>query len=443
MFFLLCDKLLGGGTYTPGKKSFLVPPLNLMLLAALVPSDVEVEIIDERTGPIDFEASGDLVGITCMTADAIHAYKLADEFRARGVKVVLGGIHPTVLPKEAIAHADAVVIGEAEGVLNSLLRDARAGSLQQFYESSTFHDLKGLPFPRRDLLKDEFYVTKNLIQTTRGCPHRCCFCSISVVAGLQYRCRPVDEVIKEIDSLDGRLIGFVDDNINGNMTYAKQLFEAMIPLQTKWYGDATLILGENRKMLSLAAQSGCKILLIGFESLSQSTLNGINKQFNKASHFSDIIRRIHDHGIGVIGSFILGLDGDTAAEFDQIVEFANKTSLDLVQVSVMTPYPGTQLFAELDAANRLITKDWGFYDTTRGNVVFKPQNMTPEELQGGFFEVYDRLYSFSSIMKRLARSRSFPAFFIPYNIRQRKKIKSVRKQFHNPAAAVKVLAESA
>jgi radical SAM superfamily enzyme YgiQ (UPF0313 family) len=429
LFFLACDKMLGGGLYTPGKKMFLVPPLNLMLLAALVPEDIEVEIVDERTAPIDYDDTADLIGITCMTADAPHAYTIADRFRSQGTKVVLGGIHPTIMPAEAGRHADAVVIGEAENILDCVLRDAEKGQLQKFYESSSFHDLRNLKIARRDLISEEYYITKNLIQTTRGCPHRCSFCSISVVAGPQYRCRPTAEVIGEIESLDGKLIGFVDDNINGNITYAKELFEALIPLNTRWYGDATILLGENEKMLSLAAKSGCRMLLIGFESLSQNTLNSLNKRFNKVSHFRDVIRRIHDQGIGVIGSFILGLDGDTQGEFDQLVDFANDANLDLVQVSILTPYPGTQLFNEMDASNRLLTKEWGLYDTTRGNVIFRPQLMTTDELRGGYFEVYERLYRFSSILKRIGGSRSFPAFFIPYNLRQRKKIKSAKKQY--------------
>lgn len=419
-------RLAGIDSYERGKKAFLVPPLNLMLLAAYAPREVDVQIIDERVSRIDYEDKVDLVGITCITSNAPRAYEIADGFRSRDVKVILGGIHPTVLPEEASNHADSVVIGEADGIFDLLLDDTMHGRLRKFYKRESFHSLKGLPFLRRDLVDDKYYVTRNLIQTSRGCPHHCRFCCASIVAGPKYRFRPLGEVLKEIEQIDTKFIGFVDDNINGSPSYAKELFRQLRSFNLYWYGNSTVELADSAETLSLAAKSGCKILLIGFESFSKNALSNVNKSFNDSAHYISLIKRFHDNGIGVIGCFILGLDGEAPDQFDRIVHFANKAGLDGVQASILVPYPGTAVYREMDENNRILTKNWSYYDTTRPSVVFSPLQLTIEELQQGYQKIYQELYSFSSISKRLWKSKSFPAFFLPYNIRKRRKFAALR-----------------
>lgn len=421
------NRLLAADVYTPGKRMFLVPPLNLMLLAALMPSDIDVEIVDERVTSIDFDDPVDLVGITAMTCDVMRAYQIADEYRSRGVRVIIGGIHATVLPHEAAQHADAVVIGEAEHTITQLIDDHRHGRLQSFYQADRFHDLRNLPHPRRDLLDERYYITRNVLQTTRGCPHRCKFCSISLTAGQKFRCRPISDLIDEIMHADKGFVGFVDDNINGNPRYARELFHALRPLRIRWYADATILIAEDEALLDAAADSGCKVILIGFESLSQNTLTGIHKRFNRPERFLEMIRRIRSRGIGVIGNFILGLDGDGNDGGAQLLQFLEAANLELAQVKILTPYPGTETFDEMDRAGRLLTKRWSEFDTSRGNVVFQPLEMSALDLQNLFFAVNERTYSYAAIFRRLPRM-NYRSFFFPYNLRQRKTVLEAKRR---------------
>ena len=396
-----------------------------MLLAAFLPEDVSVEIVDERIAPFDSYHSTDLVGITCLTADAPRAYEIADQCRANGVSVVLGGIHPTVLPEEASQHADSIVIGEAETLISGILKDFEAGHLSPVYKNQQMHNLASLPFPRKDLIDDRYYITSNVIQATRGCPNRCSFCSIDLVSGHSFRTRPIPDIVLEIERSTGRFFAFLDDNITAQQQYAENLFRAIAPTGIHWYGLTTAAACRNHTLLSLASKSGCKILLIGFESLSQTSLNSVAKRFNNVSTYIDAVRRVHDAGIGVMGTFMLGLDG-SEGDFRRIVDFANEAPLDLAQVSILTPYPGTALYKQLEDEGRILTRDWRMYDTTLANVVFVPSRQTPEQLQQEYLETYDRLYSYSSIAWRLARSRRYPTFFFPYNLRQRAKARTVK-----------------
>jgi radical SAM superfamily enzyme YgiQ (UPF0313 family) len=421
-FFTVANRLLGGGLYQPGKRRFLVPPLNLMLVAAYAPPDIDVEIVDERTQSIDFDTPVDAVGVTCMTPEAVRAYAIADAYRERGIPTILGGIHCTVMPDEAARHADSIVLGEAEPVLSRLFNDLRAGRLQKVYRATQFHDLRGIPNPRRDLLDERDYLTLNVVQTTRGCPHSCAFCSVSQVAGRGFRCRPVTEVVSEITNGTSRLVAFVDDNIVGSRPHARSLFQALRPLDIQWYAESTVQLAEDESLLDAAADAGCKILLVGFESLSETALIGVHKRFNHIDRYLTLVDRIHSRNIGVIGTFMLGLDGDDQDQVERIFAFSQAAHLDLAQVSILTPYPGTELYLELERQGRLLTADWERYDTTRGNVVFQPQYLSPHALQDQYFGLYGRLYSITSIARRLLGSRCYPAFFLPYNIRQRRKI---------------------
>jgi radical SAM superfamily enzyme YgiQ (UPF0313 family) len=386
-----------------GRGKVLAPPLVLPLLAGLTPEGIDVRLVDENVEPVDLSADVDWVAITCMTASAPRAYEVSDAFRARHIPVVMGGIHPTVLPDEAALHADAVITGEAELVWKEVIADLTGGRLKPRYRHNGFCDLVGLPRPRRELLQVDRYLTINVVQTARGCPNACSFCSVSTVAGRRYRFRPVREVIDELLSLGGGWIGFVDDNITGDPKRAKEFFEALIPLGRRWVGQADLNMAKDPELLALAARSGCHAMFVGIESISQENLRATHKIPNVGLDMEAAIRTIHKAGIEIIGSFVLGLDGDDTSVFTRTVDFAVRNQLVAAQFAVLTPFPGTMMREQLEREKRIIDHDWSHY--TMSNVVFRPKNMLPEELANGQRWVYRRFYSFPSILKRSLTAR--------------------------------------
>jgi radical SAM superfamily enzyme YgiQ (UPF0313 family) len=378
----------------------LAPPLNLATVAALTPPEIEVSITDENLVPIDFNRAVDLVGITAVTPTAFRAYDIADAFRDRGSKVVLGGIHPTMLPEEASQHADSVVLGEAEGIWRNLIEDFKAGELKSVYRNRIRPSLGGMPWPRRDLFAKKGYVFRNTISTTRGCPFSCSFCSVTSFFGHTYRSRPIDEIVQEIDPFDNRRpIFFVDDNIAGNPRRAKQLFSALIPYSIKWVGQASLTLAEDAELLKLAAASGCVGLFIGFESIYPASLASVGKKFTHVDGYEQAVSRIHSHGIVIYGSFIFGLDHDDQDVFERTVRFAQKVKLEAAQFNLLVPYPGTRAYEDLDRDGRILTKDWSQYHMD--TLVFEPRLMSPKTLQEGHEWAWREFYSLSSILKRV------------------------------------------
>lgn len=374
--------------------------LTLAQVAALTPPEFEVAITDENVDSLNLELDADLVGLTAMTQHAPRAYRLAKHFRARGIPVVMGGVHATMLPEEAKRHVDAVVVGEAEGVWQELLGDFASGSLKPFYRPKERSDLKGLPFPRRDLLNSKAYATVNCVETSRGCPFDCEFCSVTAFAGGTFRMRPVREVVEEIERMRAKSVVFIDDNIVGNPRYAKELFEALIPLKVLWGGQASTTIARDKDLLELAKKSGCFSLFFGIESLSQETLKSANKSFNRAMSYEDEFKAIHDAGIRMIGSFIFGFDSDDEGVFERTVSFVKKNRIDMAYYNIMTPLPGTKLFDRLKAEGRLLHQDWEHYNGYE--VVYRPKTLTPEALQDGFHWAYRQTYSYPSILRRIA-----------------------------------------
>ncbi len=368
------------------------------MLAALTPDDVEVSLVDEAVDEVDLNAEVDLVGISAMTTQAPRAYQIADAFRARGVKVVLGGMHPSACPQEAAEHADAVVVGEAEGVWPRVIEDAGQGRLQQFYQADTRPDLADVPVPRRDLLNQDAYLTTGLVQASRGCPFGCSFCTVTRFFGRTYRFRPVEKVIEEVAGLREKLVIFVDDNIMGLPAYSKRFFEQLAGLGKTWFSQASLTMLKDARLLKLAARSGCRGLFVGLESLSQSALQHWGKNFNAGVSYRDAIARLHDHGIGVIGSFIFGADEDDPDVFDRTVEFVERAHLDAAQFSILTPLPGTRFYEEMEREDRLIDRNWAHYDG--GHVVFRPRNMSADKLREGFHRALRQVYSLTGIIRR-------------------------------------------
>lgn len=377
----------------------LAPPMSLPVLASLTPPDVEIHLVDEHVEPVDLSEPADLVAVSCMTASAPRGYEIADRFRDRGVPVVMGGMHPSALPEEAAQHADAVVVGEAEGQWQQVFSDFAAGRPRQFYRANQRPELKDLPIPRRDLLPTNRYLTVNLVQTARGCPHTCSFCSVSPVFGRRYRFRPIPEVIEEIRSLRSRWVAFPDDNIVANRSRAKELFEALMPLNLRWVGQGDLTMARDPELLELMARSGCMAMFIGLESISPESLASANKRINVRMDYEDAIRTIHRHNIDIIGSFVFGLDPDTPELFEQTVAFAQRVKLAAAQFAVLTPFPGTPLYEQLKGEGRITSEDWAQY--TMGHVVYQPRNMTAAQLMQGRMKAYRGFYSRPSILRRM------------------------------------------
>ena len=375
--------------------------LTLTTLAALTPAGIEVKITDENVDPIDFEEEVDLVGITGMVMHAKRAYEIAWQFRQRGIPVVMGGPHASSCPLEAKEHVDSVVIGEAEQVWARLIEDFGKGELQPFYQASSYCSMLGIPHPRLDLLRQDAYMTVNCVQTTRGCPHQCDFCHVTHFFGKTYRCRPVREVIQEVERLDSEFIVFIDDNIAGNRARARELFTELKSLKKKWAGQASLTLARDHELLRLAAESGCVSLFVGIESLSADNLREVNKSFNRASQFEEALRALHDHDIMILAGFIFGLDHDDEGVFEKTLRFCERNRIELPSFFVLTPLPGTPLFERIESEGRLLHKNWSKYNGA--TVVFRPKLMTEETLQQGFNWVCKEGYSWESIAKRVFR----------------------------------------
>src|SRR4030043_1621853 len=383
---------------------FKLQRVNLPLLAALTPPGHTMTIVEEAFSPDDINQDVDLVGITVLPELALRAYHIADTYRQKGVRVVMGGIHPTVLPDEALEHADAVVVGEAEGIWPRLLSDAASGQLQRFYRAAKMTDLNGLPKPRRDL----FPVTKcngNApipigVETSRGCPYDCDFCSIGQTLGHQYRVRPVQEVIAEIESIDSPHLFFVDDALGLNRNVAKKLFTEMIPLRRRWLAQGTVSLAEDLELLDLMKRAGCLGLLIGFESVQKGTQNEVNKIKNLRIDFYEATHRFHGEGFGILGSFVFGFDYENKDVFEQTLEFIMRSRMDVVQLRILTPYPGTRLYKRLLGEGRLFGRDWWLRGYPPDTLLFQPRGMTADELINGFARLNRQAYSFGAMMKR-------------------------------------------
>jgi radical SAM superfamily enzyme YgiQ (UPF0313 family) len=439
----------------PAKKILLVSParkrvpgedfvfrlgfLNLPYLAAVTPPDYAVEILDEEWQPIDCDAPVALVGLSAQTPVACRAYQIADAFRKRGVPVVMGGVHASTLPEEALAHVDAVIIGEGEFVWPEVLADLENGTLKRIYDGGVGHGLEGLPRPRRDLLNPAKYMPLTMVETTRGCPHQCDFCGVSKFFGHRYRKRPPQEVIAELAGLFGggfrhawsrrlarlgldlpyfmerRLVYFIDSNFAADTAHAWPIMEAMADMDVLWWCHATTDIAGDERLLAMMRRSGCVAVNIGFESLSGDNLRTMRKGFTRAGQYAEAVRRIHASDIGVMGTFVVGFDGEGADIFQRIFDFSQENRLDWALTFIRTPYPGTRLFEQMEAEGRLLTTDWEKYDTL--NCVFQPRGMTESELEKGVRALWKRTFSLASLRRRiLSRPFVHPLFYLGMNM---------------------------
>ena len=409
--------------FTPKEvKSFWFAKLTLPHLAALTPEDIEVRLIDEAVEPINFDEPTDFVGITVNTYLAPRAYEISAEFRKRGVPVILGGVHPSLYTEEAQQHADSVAIGEAETIWEPILRDVEKGQLHPIYRATEFSSLKGLPLPRRDLLKQDAYLTTNTIQTTRGCPFDCDFCSVTDFFGHTYRCRPLPEVIREIETLDlNHPMVFVDDNIIGRPQYALDLFNAIKSYKVRWGSQCSINLSKHSHVMKAAKESGCVAMFIGIESISQENIDDMHKGVNHVDKYYEAIQRIHDHGISINAGMILGMDHDDESVFERTLEFLEKTRIEYATFHILTPVPGTVLYHRMEQEGRIIDRDWSKYNG--GYTVFKPKLMSPEALEEGYYWTYQQFYSMRSILKRIAEPSVEMFYKLALNLAYKRMIK--------------------
>ena len=389
-----------GGVSKSGKAGFA--RLSLTTIAALTPEDVDVRILDARIENVNYDEQVDLVGITGLTSEIPHAYEIADGFREKGTKVVMGGVHVSALPDEALQHADSVVVGEAELVWKQVLEDCRKGSLKPVYKADAFIDPKDVVIPRRSLIDYNMYTSFSTLQSTRGCPFKCDFCSVTTFFGNSYRCRPVEDVVNEVKGLPDKKVVFLDDNIVGRPKYAKELMKALVPLNIEWGSQGSITIAKDDELLSLYAKSGGKYIFIGFENLSEENLNDVHKGWNTIKTYEQSIKKIHDAGIDIIGSFIFGLDNDTVSSFRNVMNFIMKNKIDNAMFNVLTPLPGTKLAERLEKEGKIFNRDWANYHT--GTVVINPVSMTADELQNGYYWIYRECYSWPNILKRVFRS---------------------------------------
>lgn len=386
------------------KKSLRYQPLTLTTLAALVPLDVpaRLQLIDEGIGDVPLDLEADLIGLTVITGTARRAYELADHFRARGIAVVLGGPHVTLIPEDAAPHADAVVVGYAEDSWPQLLRDFAAGRMAKVYRQAPGLDIGGRPFARRELLPSKHYLTSNVFEATRGCVHACDFCVVPTAWGKKPFQKPVAEVVADIRQHGAKKLIFIDLNLIADRGYASELFTALIPLRVQWYGLATVLLASDEPLLEMAARSGCKGLLMGLESISKTNLRQNHKSFNSPENYARVVERLHEHGIALQGCFVFGLDDDKPDVFLKTAQFAVEAGLDLPRFAVVTPFPNTPLYKRLEAEGRILTRDWELYDGQ--HVVFQPRHLSVQELQLGIEAAWKHAYSWRSIARRLRRS---------------------------------------
>jgi radical SAM superfamily enzyme YgiQ (UPF0313 family) len=383
---------------------FGYPIITLPHLAAITPRHHEVKIINENYENLDFNEPADLVGITSYTMTAPRVYELADEFRRRGRKVVLGGYHPTAMPDEAKPHADSIALGEAEAIWPELLNDAENGKLKPFYGPNPNFDMADIPPIRRDLIRQN--PIAGAVQSTRGCPNQCEFCAIASFCQHGVKQRPVKNVVDEIQQMPNRVFAIHDPSLTVNPPYARELFKELIKQKVHkgWVsnGNANVLGKIDDEFLDLAYKAGCVEWFVGFESVSQESLNGIKKTVNKVEDFKRMIKRVHKHGMAIQGGIIFGFDQDTPDIFDATLEKMYEWELDAVEVNILTPYPGTPLFDRLEREGRLLTKDWKRYNQVE--VVFKPKNMTEKELFEGARKVAKKFYTMPNVIVRALRT---------------------------------------
>lgn len=398
-----------GTLFKPGKAFF--PTMTLPYLAGLTPREIEVELKNDYIEDID-PASGDwdLVGISISTLHSVRGYELAEQFRKHGKPVFMGGVHATFLPDEALKHCDAVVLGEAEYTLPQLIEDFQNGKLKKRYQAENPHTMEALPSPRYDLIPYDKYRYRLIpVQTSRGCPFNCRYCTVTSLYGQKYRFRPVEEVIEELKAalktVGSRLVLFVDDNIAAKKDYSYELFEALLPLKIIWVCQCALTMADDKELVKLAARSGMRSAFVGVETLNSESLKKVNKNINRVEEYSEKLNIFRNAGVSVSANMIFGFEEDGHRTFKETYEFIAKNAIYL-NPYILTPYPGTRLFEDMEKEGKLLHKDWRKY--TAYQQVVKHENFDKEEIETLFWDTFLRLVSpwqnFKRIFSRPLRS---------------------------------------
>ena len=389
----------------------IYPPIGLGIVAALTPDHWEVELIDENFERFSYKEA-DLVGITALTSSVTRAYEIAELFRKEGIPTVLGGIHASMVPKEATDFVDAVVVGEAESVWKQVIADAESKSLKKMYHGQLL-PFENAVWPKRDMFHPDYRFAS--IQTTRGCPMKCEFCSVHMFNGSKYRVRPVEEVLEELETLEHDKIYFVDDNLIGygkkSLERAKDLFRGMIErgIKKQWFCSASMNFADDEELLELAARAGCVMVLLGIESERIDQLEETNKMLNikiGIDHYDEVFKKIHKYGISVLGAFIYGLESDTPETMARRTEYINAADIDAVQATILTPLPGTGLYDKMKEEGKIVYQnfpgDWQYYDFV--DVVFKHPNMDQGVFMTEVKKNWDKLYNDDELKKKFLRT---------------------------------------
>jgi len=374
-------------------------PLALPILKALTPGDVDVVTVDENHEDIPFDECWDLVGITVMLHVSPAAIDIARQFRKRGVTVAFGGFFPTLHYEEARDQVDTVIAGEAEYIWHDVVGDLENHQLKAYYKADRLIDLKDIPFIKKDFFSphDEFYH----VETTRGCPHDCDFCSVTTFYGSKFRHRPIEHVMRQLEELKGKVVFFVDDNIAGNPKYASRLFREMIPLKIRWCGQFTLNQAGNREMMELAAESGCLFLFTGLETLSHENLQAVDKTWAKPEKYEQWIKMVQNVGIGIYGSFMFGFESDDKEVFKRTLDFCEKNEIELALFSALFPIKGSKFYQQLQSERRIFETDVSRFNGQ--HATFHPRKMTAQELENGLRWIWQTYYAKKSIKMRLSR----------------------------------------
>lgn len=400
-------------------KIHMSPPLSLLVLAALTPPEHRVTVADENVESVDTTDNPALVGITVKVDTMNRAREIADQYRKRGIPVVMGGIHPTACPYDCLASADAVVVGEAEDIWPRLLEDLSHGRMKQLYHNDEPVDIARTPIPRWDLLNRHNYLFTNTLLIGRGCPWRCDFCyNSSSNIDAHYRMKPIRRIVREIESLATKHVMFIDDNFIGNPDGARRLLAVFKELNLTWHTAVSADIGRHEDILDLMAATGCKSLFIGFETVNGKNLLACRKTQNDANKYDEVIRKIHDRGIMVNASVVFGFDEDDAGVFSRTLDWLTRNRVATMTAHILTPYPGTRLHRRLMEEGRIIDSDLSHYNTS--HAVFQPARMSVDELEAGYHAIYSRFYSWPYIFRRWPVSRAQVVAYLEFNLLYRK-----------------------
>ncbi len=392
-------------------KQVIYPPLGLGIIATLTPDNWDVELLDENFEEFEYREA-DLVGLTALTSSVTRAYELAAIYRKKGIKTVLGGIHASMMPEEAKELVDSVVIGEVESVWKNLIEDFENDKLKRQYMGQLL-SMENATKPKRELFHDEYKFAS--IQTTRGCPMSCDFCSVHTFNGNSYRLRPVEEVLDELEEVEHKLVYFVDDNLIGygkrSQRRSVELFQGIIDrgIDIDWFCSASMNFADNEEVLELASKAGCRMVLLGIESERIDQLKDMNKRLNAKmgiASYDEVFKRIHKHGIAVLGAFIYGLQTDTPESMELRTEYINSADIDTVQATVLTPLPGTGLFNRMLEDGKVVynnyPEDWQHYHF--GKVVFEHDIMDNETIERELRRNWELLYNETTLKKKFMRT---------------------------------------